>query len=323
MSQWSLTSLRGWGESAGHGVIRREPADFFVDEALGWQPSGAGEHLLVRLEKIGDNTDYVAGGLARLAGCRPVDVGYCGRKDRHAVTRQWFSIRRPDTSADEALIEAVGERWPVLEWARHSSKLRRGEHSANRFVIRVSEAHFDAEALSVRWERVIHQGCPNAFGAQRFGFDGGNLERAAVLTEKQLKNPRQRAKSGIYLSAARSWLFNQWLDRRIEAGDWLTHQPGDPHPRPSGPLFGDDACGADEPLAEREMAFAADYPQFMALFRATRMRPDRRELALKPVDCSLTVGNAEVTLAFEIPTGSFATAILHELMDIEDSSRAL
>ena len=323
MSQWSLTSGRAWGDSAGQGIIRSEAEDFFVDEVLGWEPSGTGEHLLVRLEKTGDNTDYVAGGLARVAECARMDVGYCGRKDRHAVTRQWFSIRRPSTSADEALGEGIGERWPVLEWTRHSAKLRPGDHSANRFAIRVRGANLDAPTLNSRWRLITEQGCPNRFGAQRFGVDGGNLDRAAALTAKELRHPRRRAKAGIYLSAARAWLFNQWLDRRIEAGDWLTHQPGDPHPTPSGPLFGDDACGAEGALGEREMAFAAGYPQFMDLFRATRMRPDRRELALKPVNCALTMGNAELSLAFEIPTGCFATAVLHELMDVEDSSRTL
>jgi len=323
VSQWSLTRLRAWGEPVGHGLIRSEPADFFVDEVLGWQPEGDGEHLLVRLEKTGDNTDYVAGGLARLAGCRRTDVGYCGRKDRHAVTRQWFSIRRPDSSGDSALIEAIEARWPVLEWARHSRKLRAGDHQANRFAIRVRQAQVDYEMLNARWAQLVEQGCPNGFGNQRFGFDGGNLDRAAALTAKQLKHPRKRAQAGIYLSAARAWLFNQWLDQRVAAGDWLTLQPGDPHSSPSGPLFGDDACGADEPLAEREMAFAQAYPQFMDLFRATRMRPDRRALALKPVNCALTVGNAEFTLAFDVPVGGFATALLHELLDVEDSSRNL
>ncbi|TVP61530.1 MAG: tRNA pseudouridine(13) synthase TruD, partial [Halomonadaceae bacterium] len=87
MSQWQLTWPRAWEEPLGQAVIRTEPEDFVVDEILGWELDGKGEHLCLWLEKRGDNTEFVATELARLAGCRKMDVSFCGLKDRHAVTR--------------------------------------------------------------------------------------------------------------------------------------------------------------------------------------------------------------------------------------------
>ena len=69
------------------GEIKSVPEDFIVDEELSFTPTGAGEHLLLQVEKIGQNTQYVAQQLARLTGLRARDISYAGLKDRHAVTR--------------------------------------------------------------------------------------------------------------------------------------------------------------------------------------------------------------------------------------------
>lgn len=317
MSHWKLEWDRAWGQPAGKGRIRCENADFEVAEALGWEPSGSGEHLLLYLEKDGDNTDYVARAIAGLAGCRGHDVGYCGRKDRQAITRQWFSVPCP-AEREAALIDAVSQRWRVKGRGRHERKLRRGQHEYNHFRIRVRSLEADRALLAQRWDQVSGRGCPNYFGPQRFGRDGQNLDAAADLDPQALRNPRKRARSGMLLSAARGWLFNEWLEQRLRAGDWWQRVEGEPEPEPSGPLFGDDACGAGEPLAGRELAFAEKYPHFMALFRATRMQPARRALAVKPLNCALDHDGDVVLLAFTLPRGAFATAILNELLIIED-----
>ena len=49
-----------------HGVpalvarLRSRPEDFFVEELPGFEPSGAGEHLLLTIEKRGMNTAFAA-----------------------------------------------------------------------------------------------------------------------------------------------------------------------------------------------------------------------------------------------------------------------
>ena len=55
-----------------------------------------------------------------------------------------------------------------------------------------------------------------------------------------------RGGPGMALSAMRSWLFNEYLGERVEAGNWRDVLEGDPALRgvPTGPLFGDGGTSA-------------------------------------------------------------------------------
>ena len=77
------------------GVIRHCIDDFVVTEKPLTEPEGQGEHVYLRIRKRGANTHWVAQQIARFCDIRPLDVGYAGRKDRHAVTEQWFSCYLP------------------------------------------------------------------------------------------------------------------------------------------------------------------------------------------------------------------------------------
>ncbi|MDX1590090.1 MAG: tRNA pseudouridine(13) synthase TruD [Oleiphilaceae bacterium] len=319
MSQWRLDWSGAWGMPLGEAVIRHCPEDFEVEELLGWTPDGFGEHLCLYLEKRGDNTEYLAGELARLAGCRRMDVSFCGLKDRNAVTRQWFSLYRP-RGEDGPLLEAIAGRWKLLDYCRHSRKLRRGDHSANRFRLRLRQCSADPAAFQARWQQLVTRGCPNYFGPQRFGHGGGNLDRAAALKPRQLRG-RAGFQAGLYLSAARSWCFNQWLAERVAQGDWQQPLPGDPGPGATGPLAGDDSTLAGPPLEARELAFLEQWPVFTALFRQTRMKPARRALVLRPEQAVLEWQGDDPLLQMTLPAGSFATAVLQELVTIRDASQ--
>src|SRR5262249_34032446 len=76
--------------------------DFAVDEELPYAPSGAGDHVFVRIEKRGTTTVDAARALARALGVRDRDIGIAGMKDRHAVTRQWLSLP-PPVAPEQAL----------------------------------------------------------------------------------------------------------------------------------------------------------------------------------------------------------------------------
>src|SRR5687767_1738572 len=80
------------GGPAGHGRIRLQPEDFVVNEWLGFEPDGEGEHCLLKVRKRGANTQWVARELAKRARVRVHDVGFAGLKDRHAVTEQAFTV---------------------------------------------------------------------------------------------------------------------------------------------------------------------------------------------------------------------------------------
>jgi len=69
-------------------VLRAQSDDFIVEEDLGFAPSGVGQHVLLKVRKRDANTQWVARELAKVCGCRPMDVGYAGLKDRHIDAKQ-------------------------------------------------------------------------------------------------------------------------------------------------------------------------------------------------------------------------------------------
>ena len=102
------------GAPLAEGNIRSCPEDFVVEEIPRVQPEGEGSHLWLWVEKRSANTDWVAKEIARVAGCAARDVGYAGLKDRHTITRQWFSV--PVTPTTQKTLEDAGiEGVKILE----------------------------------------------------------------------------------------------------------------------------------------------------------------------------------------------------------------
>ncbi|MEK7416048.1 MAG: tRNA pseudouridine(13) synthase TruD [Planctomycetota bacterium] len=155
-------------------------AHFHVIEEPAYAPSGSGEHLYVEIEKEGLTTDEVATTLARTFGVKAMNVGFAGRKDRHAITRQWFSILG-GREADATNIPKTFSkgRLAVFTVARHGNKIRVGHLAGNRFRLGLGGVS-DIGALQTAFARLAATGLINRFGAQRFGFGGVNLRIAAA-----------------------------------------------------------------------------------------------------------------------------------------------
>ena len=151
--------------------IKVKPEDWQVTEEFDAGFTGAGEHGYFFIEKRCLSTVPVAAWLAKQFDVSELDVGYAGMKDKHALTRQWFSVRLPgpEEPVDMLRLERTegDERIKVLAWHRHQRKLRRGEHQANRFqiLLRAVAQPIDTTALT----QSIEMGFPNYFGPQRFG----------------------------------------------------------------------------------------------------------------------------------------------------------
>ncbi len=170
--------------------IRSTPADFFVEELPGFEPSGAGEHLLLTVEKRGMNTAFAAKRIAEWAGVAESAIGYAGMKDRHAVTRQRFSVWIPKKVAP-ALDALQSDELRVLEHAWHSRKLPRGALAGNRFVLALRDVAGEPAAIEARLRAIAADGVPNYFGEQRFGRGGGNVQQAlAMFAGRRVKRER-------------------------------------------------------------------------------------------------------------------------------------
>ena len=76
-------------------LLKREFADFIVKEDLGYEVSGEGEFVAVKIRKTDCNTLFVGEKLAKFAGISDRNMGYAGLKDRHGITEQWFCLQMP------------------------------------------------------------------------------------------------------------------------------------------------------------------------------------------------------------------------------------
>lgn len=329
---------RAHGGPVVSGRLRVETDDFQVDEQLGFAPDGEGEHWLLQVEKRDSNTHWVAGQLARFAGVAPRFVSYSGLKDRHAVTRQWFSVHDPkqrslrwsDVSCDQ---------FRVITAERHRRKLRRGSHRGNRFRIRVRDLDERGD-LEERLDLVARLGVPNYFGEQRFGRGGANLGKAlAMFTTKGRVTRHLRS---IYLSAARSWLFNRVLAVRVVRGNWNEAMEGeifaldgtrsvffevpdealrervaglDVHP--TGPMWGRGGMAASGPCLALETGVLALWPALLNGLEKAGLEQERRALRLKLRELEWQRLDADTfELRFTLGRGAFATTVLREIVAI-------
>jgi len=323
--------------------IRDEPADFQVIEDLGFDLAGDGEHDFLWVEKVAANTDWVARQLARHAGVRAADVGYSGMKDRHAITRQWFSVPRRETGWASFAAEGV----TILDVRRHHRKLRRGAHAGNSFriALRTPRATALRQAAEERLACVADCGVPNYFGPQRFGFNGANLSRVQSWLESgQL--PRDRDARGFLLSAARSLAFNTVLAARVGQGNWdrllggevvnlagsgsvflaevldesLAARCGAQDVHPSGPLPG---VGGLQPAGEAAAVEAAALAPLDAVVHALReagVEASRRPLRLLVGDLDWSIEGDALNVSFALSRGAFATAVLREAVAFDASA---
>ncbi len=333
MTEFSLDVPYAYGAPLIAADFRELPEDFEVNENLGFEPVGSGEHVYLQVTKRGENTDWIAQQIAKLANVRPMDVGLAGLKDRHAVTTQWFSVYLPKgAEPDWQLLNTDTVR--LLTVARHTSKLRRGAHVANDFVITLrnlrlpngdgSETDLQAAIalLNERLALIREQGVPNYFGEQRFGRGGNNLNLAQrwFVEGEQI---RKRSLRGLVLSAARSHLFNQVLARRVTAGTWhdqlkgdvagLPDAAGEEFPGPTGPLWGRGRSLVSEDTLSLENEVLAPFSGWLDSLEHQGLNQERRSLVLKPAGLKLDVADGVARLAFTLPPGTYATVVMREL----------
>lgn len=327
---------RALNAPAFRGRIRCVPEDFIVEELPSFEATGEGEHLLLTVRKRGMNTAFCAERIARWAGIDVRDVSHAGLKDRHAVTTQRFSVRLPKkTSPDTALLDDA--ECTVLDAVWHNRKLARGALVGNRFTLVLRELEGDLPALEPALQALNAQGVPNYFGEQRFGAEQANVGKALGMFEGRRVD---RAKRSIYLSAARSYLFNHVLAQRVQAGNWNTPLDGEvwmldgsksifgPEPldeaiaarcaardiHPTGPLWGAGELRSQGAVRELEAQLAEWQPELCRGLEKADLRQERRALRLVSKDLAWRLLDAStLELRFELPPGAYATAVLAEL----------
>lgn len=312
--QFPLNFAHAYEMLVGSAELKVEPEDFVVVEAFDEASlSGVGEHVCLQIRKRGQNTRWVAAALADLAGTAERNVGFCGMKDRRAVTTQWFSVPQAD---DWRMPPLAIPGCEVLKVVRHQRKLRRGSHQGNHFLIRlrnVSEP-IDIKSIDERLMLIAEKGVPNYFGEQRFGIEGHNL----VEADRLLRRGRQRkmgGRQGIYISAARSYLFNQVLSERVKQNSWSQVLEGEVAPQ--GPLWGRGrSCSMGE-LSQLEDRVLVNYQSWCNALEHLGLEQQRRNLLLQPQQLEWHWQGGDLCLSFTLPVGTYATTVLRELLEVD------
>lgn len=327
MTDAQYTTLPQWPHaypaSGASATLKFLNEDFVVTELPLQLPSGAGEHIWLDIEKNGANTAFVAQQLAAAAGVQEWDVGYAGLKDRYAITRQWFSIYLPKGETPD-LTQLQHPEFKVLSQSRHVKKLRPGDLQGNQFRIVLREVAGDRDSIEANLKAVASQGVPNYFGAQRFGFEGGNVEQGRAMLAREIR-VRNLKKKGIYLSAVRSFVFNEVLALRIQQGLWGKTLSGDVMDEtgcPTGPLWGRGRVITTAQAQALENGVAERHATLCDGMEHAGLDQERRALVASPQDMSWEWPQAnQLVLTFSLPAGNYATSVLNEILHTTEPDR--
>ncbi len=348
------------GKPLSSAIYKTRPEDFIVIENLGFELTGSGEHLFLLITKIGCNTIDVTQALAHYFKVSLKDVGYSGLKDKHAVAKQWFSIYLPrwKGGVDRTLLESSLKKFAAIESLKgtvsiervvwHSKKLKRGAHKTNQFIITLTDVAGDLDDFNTRCDTIEKNGAPNYFGPQRFGHNGMNIVRAQNLFEGTLRTKNKKLR-GMYLSAARSLLFNAVVSKRVALKSWNQMVDGDLYTfessnalflpeeydaviqdrlkdgeiHPTGPLFGKgDTKAPLRDVLEIESEILKEHSAFCEGIVQQGVEADRRALRVLAQHFTVSwIDSKTVTLSFELVRGAFATSLLREICLVSEPER--
>jgi tRNA pseudouridine13 synthase len=329
------------------GVLKASPADFVVEELPAYQPSGAGEHLFLRIEKTDLAAEMLNKHIAKTLGISTGDVGTAGLKDRRAITRQWVSV--PAKKCPDPLALNT-DRVQVLEHALHGNKLRTGHLVGNRFILGIRDLQAtdgqDVAAVVAGWtaaiETIRRVGFANYYGDQRFGRDGETLDLGYRLirgsaTPRDIPYSRRKFLLKLALSSVQSDLFNQALAMRIATGMIETVVAGDvmevlasggkfvvedatvEQPRfeagetmLTGPMYGLKMKAPTGQPAEWEQRLLDQAELSTAAFGGfgDLLSGTRRPYLVRCADLNLQLEANQLRMEFTLPPGAYATTLV-------------
>jgi tRNA pseudouridine13 synthase len=325
------------------GILKQQPSDFVVTEQLGWEPIGEGEHIYLWVSKVGRNTRYVLTELARYSYIKERDISYSGMKDKQALTKQWFSLHVPGKQNIDWTNFAV-DGVSIEKVIRHNRKLRRGSHKTNHFSITINNIDGDSRLIDERLDQISRAGFPNFFGEQRFGFAGNNLAKFNSWVKSNINKPKNH---DLYLSAARSHIFNKVLASRqanktwnkvlagdmamlngsnsvfaVDAGDDAINQRCEEFDiHPSAPLWGKGELPTGKSVAVLEQSIANDYQSWCDFLVRQGLKQERR--ATRALAKNLTwqwLDSITIKIEFELSKGCYATSLLAEVFDLRKNT---
>lgn len=328
-----------YGKPQATGTMKTSAEDFKVNEELGYELSGEGEHLYLRIEKKGLNTEELVKTLARTLGKSEKSISYAGLKDRQALTTQWLCVHCPGEEIADT-DKLAGEGWRVIDSKRHIKKLKTGALAANNFNLVLRDIKGQQEVEN-RLQQIRLGGVPNYFGVQRFGYDGQNLVKADAVLCGNMK-VKNRFLRGIYYSAARAFLFNLILSARVRTENWNTALAGDVMQlagknsifsieipdeliqtrigefdlSPAAPLWGSGQERASGDVLAQQERVLNNYKSWCEALESHGLERAYRPLILPIEDLLWNWQDDRLNLSFRLTSGSYATSVVRELIQL-------
>jgi tRNA pseudouridine13 synthase len=184
-------------------------------------------------------------------------------------------------------------------------------------------------------------GIANYYGEQRFGNQGQNVNKALAMFKGDKVGREQRS---LYLSASRSYLFNQILSERVATGSWNKAFSGDTFMfdrsnstfksqlpdaeilhrveaktiHPTGVLWGKGEADVSAEALAIEQKIIDDYVELAEGLLAFGVEKARRALRVNVDSLDWQFSNkTTLKLSFTLPAGSYATSVLREVIGLQ------
>ena len=322
-------------------ILKQVVEDFVVTETIAYPLSGEGEHVWCWVEKQNQNSEWVAKQIAKFCGVTNAEMGLAGKKDKQAVTYQWMSCHLPGKPIpDFSSLNVAGVK--ILKAMKHDKKLQTGGLSGNEFALRLRDVKGDPTEVEANLQRVQQQGFANYFGEQRFGVEGQNLTQAIAFFKGEIR-PKRHQKT-MYISAARSWIFNEILSERLAEGSWNQYQAGDAFQlagskkwfvddsdaslpsrvneqdiHPTGALAGKGTLASKGHVQVLEQAVIDKHPVWVKGLEKLGLKQERRALRVVPKGMKWQWEGNDLLLNFGLPAGSYATMLVREVLNAEEA----
>jgi tRNA(Glu) U13 pseudouridine synthase TruD len=289
------------------------PNDFIVEEIPAEKINFHGKHAIFLLIKRNRTTLDVIKEICSKTGISIANIGFCGMKDKHAVTKQYISIKHNDISK----FEKLDLKNASLKFIKFGPRLYLGDLNGNKFKITLRpQLNYSNKFLQKMFDNFKNnlntKGLPNYFGLQRFGTKLNNHIFGYRLVKGIWKPKITKVKKRelkLYLHALQSFCFNEVLKFYVNEHDktyWRKIRLIGYNTKLGNGIF-------DRYYKQLLNKISLKCDEFHIPWLKLTAYEGWRKVFIKPTGFKYEILNKKIVLSFTLPSGSYATVLLNEI----------